>query len=49
MVDEPQTVLENLKKEVEKRQESLTQFADKIKQAAAQFEAGDEEVAGLWG
>lgn len=48
MVDEPQAVLENLKKEVEERQESLTQFADKIKQAAAQFEAGDEEVAGLW-
>lgn len=49
MVDDPQDVLENLKKEVEERQESLTQFADKIKQAATQFEAGDEEVAGLWG
>lgn len=49
MVDEPQDVLENLKKEIEERQESLTQFADKIKQAATRFEAGDEEVAGLWG
>ncbi|MGX5378034.1 hypothetical protein ACWCL1_07320 [Ligilactobacillus sp. LYQ135] len=48
MVTDPQDVLENLKKEVEERQESLTQFADKIKQAATQFEAGDEEVAGLW-
>ena len=48
MVTDPQDVLENLKKEVEERQESLTQFADKIKQAATQFEAGDEEVASLW-